>query len=57
MIRCFLLVAAGFGMTWVAAPMLYQLVPFSHPYVTGLALVLGIWTFGVEGVLLGPLIV
>ncbi len=49
--------SAGFALSWVLAPMVYMLVPYSHPYVTGLSLVLGLYTYGFEGILLGPLIV
>ncbi len=49
--------SAGLALSWVLAPMVYMLVPYSHPYVTGLSLVLGLYTYGLEGILLGPLIV
>lgn len=68
-----LVLAAGFALSWLLAPLVYLMVPYSHPYVTGLveekkriilsekktglSLVLGLYTYGLEGVLLGPLIV
>lgn len=52
---CFL--CSGLFLSWFVAPLVYLFVPYSHPYVTGLSLVLGLYTYGLEGVLLGPLIV
>lgn len=36
-------------MSWFLAPLVYLMVPYSHPYVTGLSLVLGLYTYGLEG--------
>ena len=36
---------------------IHELVPQSHAYITGLAMVLGYTTFGIEGVLIGPLLI
>ena len=38
-------------------PLIYDMIPNSHPYITGMAVVLGISTFGLEGVLVGPLLI
>ena len=49
--------SCGFAISWFIAPLVYLFVPYSHPYVTGLSLMLGIYTYGLEGVILGPMIV
>eukprot|EP00009_Paramoeba_aestuarina_P001609 CAMPEP_0201516918 /NCGR_PEP_ID=MMETSP0161_2-20130828/8152_1 /ASSEMBLY_ACC=CAM_ASM_000251 /TAXON_ID=180227 /ORGANISM="Neoparamoeba aestuarina, Strain SoJaBio B1-5/56/2" /LENGTH=342 /DNA_ID=CAMNT_0047914251 /DNA_START=905 /DNA_END=1930 /DNA_ORIENTATION=- len=36
---------------------IHEMVPQSHAYITGLAMVLGYTTFGIEGVLIGPLLI
>ena len=36
---------------------IHELVPQSHAYITGLAMVLGYTTFGIEGVLIGPILI
>eukprot|EP01103_Thecamoeba_quadrilineata_P016066 TRINITY_DN5271_c0_g1_i1.p1 TRINITY_DN5271_c0_g1~~TRINITY_DN5271_c0_g1_i1.p1 ORF type:complete len:602 (-),score=92.37 TRINITY_DN5271_c0_g1_i1:64-1770(-) len=36
---------------------IFQLIPHSQPYVTGLSMVLGVSTFGIAGILVGPLLV
>jgi len=38
-------------------PKIYSLIPNAHPYLTGLSIVLGISTFGLEGVFFGPLVI
>jgi hypothetical protein len=48
MLAC-LFLFSGFVLSWFLAPLVYLMVPYSHPYVTGLSLVLGLYTYGLEG--------
>lgn len=36
---------------------IHGLMPDSSPYLTGLGLALGVSTFGLEGILIGPLLI
>jgi len=44
-------------LVWFVDPLIYDKIPNSHPYITGLSIVLGIYTFGTVGVLIGPFII
>ncbi len=51
------LIASRFVLLWFTDPYIYSKIPNSHPYITGLSIVLGFSAFGVEGVLIGPLLI
>ena len=36
---------------------IYQEIPDSHPYVTGLSIVLGLYAFDLQGAFIGPMLV
>mmetsp|Transcript_11612 Transcript_11612/g.16111 ORF Transcript_11612/g.16111 Transcript_11612/m.16111 type:complete len:738 (-) Transcript_11612:47-2260(-) len=42
---------------FVSDPYIFTKIPNSHPYITGLSMVSGIYTFGTEGILIGPMLV
>ena len=49
--------AAKFTLLWFSDPYIYSKIPHSHPYITGISIFSGIYTFGLEGVLIGPMLV
>lgn len=51
------LMMCGFAIHFFAAPLVYHLVPYSHSWVTGMSIFLGLIAFGLEGILIGPLLV
>jgi predicted PurR-regulated permease PerM len=46
-----------FFLLWILEPFIYRRIPASHPYLTGIAIVLGWSAFGFEGVFLGPMLI
>ncbi|ETO10813.1 hypothetical protein RFI_26564, partial [Reticulomyxa filosa] len=38
-------------------PIIYNRIEYSHPYLTGLSIVLGLAEFGLNGAILGPVLV
>eukprot|EP01120_Amphizonella_sp_Union-15-10_P000060 TRINITY_DN10067_c0_g1_i1.p1 TRINITY_DN10067_c0_g1~~TRINITY_DN10067_c0_g1_i1.p1 ORF type:complete len:554 (+),score=66.56 TRINITY_DN10067_c0_g1_i1:30-1691(+) len=42
---------------WVIDSRIYEMIPKTHPYITGVSIVLGIATFGAEGILIGPMLI
>lgn len=46
-----------FAASWWIDPLIYSEIEQSHHYVTGLSVVGGLYFFGIQGVLLGPMLV
>lgn len=42
--------------SWFVDPAIYRDIPDSHPYFSALSIVLGLWAFGWQGIVLGPLL-
>ena len=42
---------------WWLDSSIYQKITLSHPYVVGLSIVLGLTEFGLQGAILGPLLI
>ncbi|KNC87192.1 hypothetical protein SARC_00719, partial [Sphaeroforma arctica JP610] len=46
-----------YGLVWFVDPAIYGEIPSSHPYVTGMSIVMGLSRWGLQGALIGPVIV
>jgi hypothetical protein len=42
---------------WFVDTALYNEIPNSHPWITGWSVIMGLFAFGLEGVLIGPILV
>ena len=51
------LFALHFTASWFIDPMVYSEIESSHHYITGLSVVGGLYFFGIQGVLIGPMLV
>jgi predicted PurR-regulated permease PerM len=41
---------------WIVDSAIYADIPDSHPYISSLSIVLGLYSFGIQGIILGPLL-
>jgi predicted PurR-regulated permease PerM len=55
-IAALLMAALHIYANWFIDPAIYADIPDSHPYFSALGVVLGIYAFGMEGVVIGPLL-
>lgn len=55
-ISAIILVLIHYLVSWFVDPAIYRDIPDSHPYFSALSIVLGLWAFGWQGIVLGPLL-
>jgi predicted PurR-regulated permease PerM len=55
-ISAILLISSHYLASWFVDPAIYCDIPDSHPYFSAMSIVLGLWAFGWQGIVLGPLL-
>eukprot|EP00126_Sphaerothecum_destruens_P011700 Sdes_comp20947_c2_seq4m18568 len=56
-INAILLFASHILVVWTVYPAVYSEIPSSHPYITGLSVVMGVYAFDWQGAVFGPILI